>query len=842
YDADGDKAVRTVSLTEAGSVSLDFVAPAGLVQFEDDGEKQKVTIAFLVEAAVSGSGTYNKISGLTGFGAAASGDVKLIDQFYTGYIVPPPGPSSGFLQWVRYEDWVNSGGYTPSNYTSIDASLAFKGRNTDTLRGALTFPLGGGDWDIRITRVDSQATDEDADQNRDGINAPKWAGLPSEPNAKTFDSITLTALRTIIAGAPISQAVDGLALLAIRIRATDQLRGTIDRINCVVTSILPTWDGSAWVEQPTSVPAYVYRDILTGPSNPRPLPASRLYDPALVQWAAATQAAGLAFNAPIDPATVFQALQNVAAVGRAAFGMTDGLYSVVRDVSQSTPRQLFTPVNSWDFSAARPFVELPHALRVKYIDPSADWQEAERIVYDDGYDAATASRYEELRLLGVTSKDEAYKHGRYTMAVGRLRPEEYTLTADGEVAACERGDLVHIQHDAIAVGLGAGRLSAVTTDGSGNVTGVTLDQTVAMTAGTNYALRLRADDGAQTYGQVVTANGEHAALTFVSPLASAVQEGDLWAFGVLDKVTLPALVKDIRGIGPDLWARITAVPYHEAIYTADGGVIPDFDPLITLPKDPQARPPPPPVIESVRSDEFVAHRATDETLTYRMTVAFSVPDGAPAAEFVQVQIKEDFTHTWQTESAEAALGQVAFLGVRPLQIYDIRARSLSEQGVASAWVSTQHQVTGVESVPALTGLSATPGLGTVSLSWDPLPAIVSYVEVLSGTTGILGDAVAIGRAPAPPVVHQVPDGGQHYYWARAVIGQVGGAIAGPIIAAPLQTSDYVAHVIEGLLDETHLDETLATRIDLIDGPDTLLGSVNARVELLRDRADAIDLV
>lgn len=830
YDDDADQAVRGVSLTAAGSVSLDFVAASGLIEFEDDGEKRKLTVGFLIEASPSGAGSYSKVTD-----TSASGSIRLVDQIYTGFgsDTGDPGP---FVSWIFPGNYVPPSDYDPELWDKVDASFALVGRSTDTQRGSVTFPLAAGDWDIRITRVISGSIDEEASQNRDGINEPLWGniGLGEAQGQKVFDSVVLTALRTIQSVSPIEQQTDGLALLAMRIRATDQLQGAIDRASAVVTSILPTWDGSAWVENPTSNPAYCYRDVFVGAANPRPVPAARMDDAALVAWAAECDNQGWEFNAPIrSKSTVFDIARQVAALGRGAFGMRDGLFSVVLDLPQSVPRQLFTARNSWGFEATVTYQDQPHGLRAKFVNPDADWQEDELLVYADGYDETTATEFETFKLFGVTSQDLAFKHARLAMAEAVLRPIGYVLHADIEHIACERGDLVHIQHDAILAGLGTSRIVGV----AGAT--VTLEDAFTIEGGKSYGLRIRRDDNTHLVEQVTSGAGTHTEITLASA-PGGVQAGDLVAFGELGKETVEAILKSIEPLD-DLSARLAFAPHAPALYDALNEPIPPFDPGITLPPEPQSAPPPAPTIDSVRSDESVARRNTGQTLEYALAVSFSVPSGTPAAEYVQVQIKEDFAPVWTTRSAEVALGQVEFLGVRPLQIYDIRARSISQQGVASAWVSASHQVVGqTQLAPAIAGLSTEPKLGAVQVRWDALPASVFAVEVYASLDTTFGNATLIERAVGVSLVtHTIGDGTPYYYWARSFLaGSAGGPLAGSVPGTPITTSQYIADAVAGLLDETSLDDALNTRIDLIDAPDTVAGSVSARVDDARADAQA----
>ena len=134
----------------------------------------------------------------------------------------------------------------------------------------------------------------------------------------------------------------------------------------------------------TSNPASIYRDVLQCPANKQALADVRIDLNTLQNWWTNSQNAGHFFNGILDqPGTVFDSLRMVAPLGRAAYQLRDGLYSVVQDVPQSTIVQHFTPRNSWGFKGTFAFPNLPQALRVRWTNPANNWQPDERIVYDD---------------------------------------------------------------------------------------------------------------------------------------------------------------------------------------------------------------------------------------------------------------------------------------------------------------------------------------------------------------------------------------------------------------------------------------------------------------------------
>jgi len=315
------------------------------------------------------------------------------------------------------------------------------------------------------------------------------------------DDTFLTAVRSVQGAPPVSAT--GRCLLALRIKASDQLSGTLDQVNALAEAVLPVWTGTAWVEQVTRSPAWAYLDVLRGTANRRPIADARIDLAEFVDWAAECAAAPASgagprreFNGVFDSqTTVFEALRDIAAAGRAAFGMREGKFSIVRDRPQTVPIQHFTPRNSRGFSGRRVFRRAPHAIAARYIEPEREWSQQEVMVYADGYNEATATRIENIEFFGVTNRDQAWRETRYAMAVAQLRPDTYELTADIEHLLVTRGDLVRVTHDVPAFGVSAGRIVATESDGAGAIVGVTLDEAVGVPANAGLALRIRAAAG-----------------------------------------------------------------------------------------------------------------------------------------------------------------------------------------------------------------------------------------------------------------------------------------------------------------------------------------------------------
>jgi sulfur carrier protein ThiS len=683
-----------------------------------------------------------------------------------------------------------AGDFQPTNSPSIFfvkvaagkldvTGLSETGRTTSVIRKGVAIRVERDQYDVRIRRATADSED-----------------------ANVLDEVYWTALRSIINEDPVN--FDDVAKIALRIKATDQLQGVVEQFNVLCHSIIKDWDSatSAWVERATSNPASIFRHLLQGSMNRRPVADSRVDLETLQTWHEWCEANGHEFNGVINySTTLLQLLRDVAAVGRASPTMRDGLFSVVQDVEQTTPRQLFTPKNSWGFGASRSFAAVPHALKIQFVNglptqtvevtpanveigdvfkinfgtatlasftataativnvtaglkaawdastervasfydatdegthvlltsnrPSAQydllgettdgggndtqtlvvettsdepsWERDEIVVYDDGFDESNATLFEEVSLLGVANADQAWKVGRYHLAVARLRPEVYTLSVDVEHLVCNRGDLVRVQHDVPLFGLSSGRVTARAESG-GNVTTITLDESVAMTIGKSYAVRYRQEDMTIQLEDVDTDVGEQTTLTFSTPVAvaDAPAVGDLVSFGEQGSETVEMIVLKIE-MRPELTAKLTLVDAAPAVHSADAGAIPEFDPQVTVAPQLEELVPAVPEIVSLRSGEAVMVRHKDGTFENRIlaTIRGGAAGAVPAARF-EAQFKLSDKATWVSlPDATADATEFSVTPVEDGEVYDFRVRAISQWGVPSAWdAAEEHTVLG----------------------------------------------------------------------------------------------------------------------------------------------------
>lgn len=372
-------------------------------------------------------------------------------------------------------------------------------------------------------------------------------------------------------------------MLEMRIRATDQLNGIIDNFNCIASSKLRKWNGTSF-DTPTVTdnPAWIYADILTGTMNQRPKDDTRLNWNELKRWAdfcdtLAMGQEGISTKAHtcnfiLDySSTLFNLLSEVASVGRASPDIYDDMYSVIFDEPKTTKIQLFSNMNTAEFSSSRVYTEMPDAVRITFRDPDSDWQMRELVVYNDGFNIDTAKIFEDIKAPMLTSSNEAYRNGRYWLKQAALRKESITFKTDLEWLECKRGSYVGLQMDVMKIGGTAARIKSV------NSQVVTVDTDPAMNGnGVNY-FELRTSSGVIISGPVAF---YHAGDAFNVDLGiDGATAGDMIVFNDATEETYELLIKRID-VSEDQSAKITCVEYVPALYALASDPVPTYDPSI----------------------------------------------------------------------------------------------------------------------------------------------------------------------------------------------------------------------------------------------------------------------
>jgi hypothetical protein len=603
--AQGVANLRT-SADDATGLVFEFVCPRGLISFGEHGEHNGRAVQFAIAVRPAGSAgawqpsrTFPLAASHSYSTALEVGQVLIISQhsYEWGeqifYYLPPGSTQCTVTSTTPplVGDLLDIARQSTHTVTAVGA-LDANGQRVLTFTPPTPVHLDGGVIDAQLRRASESLLVADATSSPVlfsitlDVPAGRWEvrvtreSAPSDSD-RVFDELVWTSLRSVHDRAPIAVSTDH-TLIELKVRASNQLSGVIQNVNCLATSKLPVWDGVAWSEQATRNPAWAYVDVLRGPGSVRPLPENRLDLERLAAWAEYCDTlvangvdgepeARVRFDHVVDYATTtFQLLQSIASAGRASPSVRDGRHGVIVDEEQTVAVQLFTPRNSWGFGARRVYLSEPNALRVKFVDPENNWQEGNVVVYAAGFNAENSTTFEDLKLFGVTRYTQATRDARYLKAQALLRREEFSIFVDVENLIAARGDLVEVQHDVLKVGGESSRIRAV----AGNR--ITLFDPFGTLANVRYGVRIRLADGTITPPIEVTPEAPDVLILSAVPTPPPAA-GDLVAWGYLEIETGEYLVKQIAP-GDDLTAQLTLAEIARGVYTADTGEIPAYVP------------------------------------------------------------------------------------------------------------------------------------------------------------------------------------------------------------------------------------------------------------------------
>lgn len=427
----------------------------------------------------------------------------------------------------------------------------------------------------------------------DGVYEVRVSRTTGESDSiQVCDKVYLDVIRSFVgvSGSTSPVSADGLRLVALKTKATDQLNGVVDGLNAMCTLKARTWDGvgtgaSHWYRDATRNPASAILYLLTSSdANPEPV------EDGLIDWASFEEfhsfCEGNGFHCDAwitGEFTVMQLCGYIASSNLAELVVECDSIGIRIEKAQSGVVQLFTPRNAWGFGMTRSFESRPSSLVVGFLDESKGYVEVERRVSVDDYgaisfDTVSQSDSDSLRIdsFGVTSADHAARLGAQKLKLLHSQTRTYSWKSDIEGIVCLPGDVVLIENDNFLLGLGEGRIKEVVREGA-SATGVVLDSKVRMLSEGSYGVTVRTAVGVFPSIPVETEEGEVFALRFKGgpPSGMGLSVGDLVSFGEYRKEAHRVLITEMT---PDQNRSCTfkAVDYVENAYSPEPSV-PAFD-------------------------------------------------------------------------------------------------------------------------------------------------------------------------------------------------------------------------------------------------------------------------
>jgi hypothetical protein len=526
-------------------------------------------------------------------------------------------------------------------------------------------------YDVRITRISPDGDDPQ----------------------RNISKFTWSVLRTIRNVYPIA-TTKPRAYTVLVIKGSNQQ--VSDQFNAIVRRVCLDWDPptSTWILRATRNPASLFRYVLQGPSNKRPVPDSRINLASLQEWHEFCTGKGFVYDRVHDfKASTWDTLVSVAGAGMASPDRPDGRWGVIIDRPQPTPVQDFTPRNSSDFSGELTFPKLPHALRIPFLNRDKNWGQDEHIVYAPGHTKETATEFDSMELPGQTVGTNVNYLGRYYICQIYYRHLVSTLNTGPLHLIARRGDYVRITHDVLEWGVGQGRLSSYEHNGS-VVTSLFLDDVFVLGGGYQYACVVRQLDGTDVGPLNMKTNvGESNRIDLVTPIALAAVPmlDSMVAIARKDIGFVEALVRTIIPDDTDN-AKVSFVPAASFIYDLVDNY-PPYDAQITPPPDYDR-----PIIQYIRSDELVLSQTSGGDYQPAIQVVIWDVGSRPLSSIqgLQVAWREDLASA--QDSLVSAPPTARVINLTPVDIgstYIIKARWIRSTGQPGPWTPEEsHTVTG----------------------------------------------------------------------------------------------------------------------------------------------------
>ncbi len=434
-----------------------------------------------------------------------------------------------------------------------------------------------------------------------------------------------------------------------------------------------------------------------------------------------------------------------------------------------------------------------------------------------------------LAAIGCTSRGEAQRKGKYTLLTNMFnRSVSFRTGLQGLDEKVRPGAIIGVADPLIAGKEFTGRLMAAT------LKVVTLDRITEAKAGDK--LFITRKDGSQE-ARTIQAVADKV-VTLTTNYSEIPQANSVWYLESEDlKSQLFKIVK-LKFDGSTV--DINAVEYNDSKFAAiDNGARLEPRPISKVP--PQAQKAPTPVI--ISSNTFVEQMQAVTT----MTISWPQTTNAVLYE-----------GQWRVGSGDwVTLGTTGATQFNVKGIYTgqylARVRAINALGVKSSWtLSVATDLNGkVGLPPALVSLEVEPLVFGMRPNWK-FPSGVedtARTELFSSVTPQFANATKQGDFAYPQEsveLNGLKAGATLYFWARLIdkSGNVGPWYPSEtgVGVQGLSSTDVDAYeeYFKDQINNSALGQELAERVDLIDGPAALPGSVNQRVEEVKDQVDQVN--
>ncbi|VVM93923.1 host specificity protein J [Pseudomonas fluorescens] len=431
----------------------------------------------------------------------------------------------------------------------------------------------------------------------------------------------------------------------------------------------------------------------------------------------------------------------------------------------------------------------------------------------------------ELSAIGCTRASEAQRRGKWAiLSNNQDRTVSFKTGMEGVIPL--PGHIIPVADSLLAGREVGGRISAV----AGRV--ITLDRDTQAKAGDRLIINL---PGGRAEGRTVqSVNGRAVTVTvaYSEPPVAQLQ----WALDADDlAIPLYRVLRTKRTTEGDY--EISALQFEPSKFAfIDTGARLEERPISVIP------------ITVVPAPASVSLSATSSVVqglaVATMTISWPAVDGAVGYD---IEWRKD-SGNW-IKLQRTGMTNVDVVGIYA-GAYVARVRAVSAFDISSIWRnSILTNLKGKEGLPpAVSYLMPTSLVYGIRMAWGFPPGAedTQRTEIWYSKTTSRDDAIKLGDFAYPQASHELQNilaGASFFFWARLIdrTGNIGPWYPEGIGVNRQASSDQTEYekYFSGQIGDSALGQHLGDRINLIDGPADLPGSVNNRIQVVTGEVDAI---
>lgn len=489
-----DSWIQRTTPPDVGHIKVELASQ--LFFANDQGALENRNASFQVQFRAVGASSWTDVGSLTAthywslrvsnqqirFGSTNFLEHTQGDQVNVGYAIAT-------WNWVPHPVTLNQPWYGIAPDPRLPSvGITLTGNRQEPVRRSVEFSVGVGQYEVRVRKLTA--------------------------DIKTSRESNDSAVNQILCYQNDTATYAGQLRFALRIKATAQLQGQVSNFNAIASARAPVWNGTAFVSQQTSNPAWWFLWYAKGKIQDGRriygggLPDSQIDIEAIKSWALFCDQNNLTFNYILSQeSTVHDVLTTIARAGRASYSWQTGKLGVIFDQANLPVVALISPVNikAGSFEVFYANEQTADNIIVNFINPDRDWQlDNVRVVVPNVQPTNTTAS---LDLEGCTNVSMAAREANLIAASQFFHRRRVTWEMDIEGIIATRGDVIQMSHD-LTVWSYAGRLL------SGDRTTLKLDTKVP--SGGSGWLSLRSPTNEIVNVQVTSAVGNVDELTLVS--------------------------------------------------------------------------------------------------------------------------------------------------------------------------------------------------------------------------------------------------------------------------------------------------------------------------------------